>query len=241
MQNNIQKSFILKNSLAAVSATIFNDGLIASDGIECYLYRFDEEGRHSCVIQTARPYRRIRISGECITALGSDCSEPKIYLIDRNFQEYDYVRLDISGCGCGCTCNCEDFGELTDASLTKIGSEIFIIGVFRNGAYLFDNSGKRLTKLCATSQSEILTDFISLGNDVFAMSTIDVNTRTITIRDNGHESSAILDRMYTLRMLFEHNGEIYGLFGKNYIYNRIIKIYSNGLLLLPNNTGLCCE
>ncbi len=239
MQNNIRRSFILKNSLAAVSVMFSDEGFIASDGIECYIHRFDANRRYVCSTETVRPYRRIRSFNGCITALGCNCGEPELYLLDENIDEYDYVRLDISGCGC--SCGCEDFGELTDASLTMIGSEIFIIGVFRGGAYLFDSSGKRLTKLCATSQNEILTDFISPGNDVFAMSTLDGSIRMITVRDNGRESSAILERGHTLRMLFEHEGDIYGLFGKSYIYNRIIKIYSDGTLILPRGTEIDCE
>lgn len=239
MQNNISRSFILKNSLAAVSVTFFGGGFIATDGIECRIHRFDENGRYVCCGEAVRPYRRIRVFNGCATALGCDCGDPKLYLLDENLDEYDYVRLDISGCGC--SCGCEDFGEMTDASLTTIGNEIFIIGVFRSSAYLFDSTGKRLTKLCGAVGEEILTDFISLGNDIFSMSTLNKSVRTVTVRDNGRESSAILERGHTLRMLFEHEGDIYGLFGKNYIYNRIIKIYSDGTLILPKPSGIDCE
>ncbi len=134
-----------------------------------------------------------------------------------------------------CTWDCglgsEPFSELTDASLTQIGNETYIVGVFPKGAYLFDLNGNLAEQLCKTDGSEILTDFIHLQNGIFAMSTICGNLRTVTVYNNGNTQSSILDRCHSLRMLIAHNGEIYGLFGQNYIYNRIMKIYSGGFNL----------
>ena len=139
------------------------------------------------------------------------------------------------GCSMLCTWDCglgsEPFSELTDASLTQIGNETYIVGVFPKGAYLFDLNGRLTEQLCKTEGSEILTDFIHLPSGIFAMSTLCGNLRTVTVHDNGNIQSCILDRSHTLRMLIDVNGEIHGLFGQNYIYNLIMKIYSGGLNL----------
>ena len=117
--------------------------------------------------------------------------------------------------------------------VTSIGNEMYIIGAFRQSAYLFDSDGKKLTKLCSTEDNEVLTDFVSLGNGVFAMGTLCGNTQTITVSDGETVQSGILPRGYTLRMLIPEGNILYGLFGRNYLYNLIVKIYENGDLSLP--------
>lgn len=241
MSDNIYRSFVLTNSLAAVSAITTDNHTYATDGTESNIYKFDADGVFINSAETVRPYRRLRQNNCCTTALGCNCASARLYLLSDRFNEYDYIELDTSGCECGCSCGCDDFGELTDASLTTIGTQLYIVGAFRKSAYLFDTSGKRLTQICNAEPDEIITDFIALGNEVFAMSTLCGSTRTVTVIDNGKESSAILERGHTLRMLFSQNGDIFGLFGKGYIYNRIIKIYSDGALSLPTSGGIRCE
>lgn len=241
MLDNTYRSFILPNSLAAVSATAASCETLATDGTESVIHRFTPDGAFCETINTVRPYRRLRQGNGCYTALGCNCASAGLYLLSSRFDEQDYISLDVGGCNCNCNCGCDDFGELTDASITYIGDKLFIVGAFRKSAYLFDTSGKRLTKICTAESDEILTDFISLGNNVFAMGTLCGNTRTVTVIDNGKELSATLERGYTLRMLFSENGNIFGLFGKNYIYNRIIKIYSDGVLSLPTAANVKCE
>ena len=233
MHDNAYRNFILNNSLAAVSAVADTERTFATDGFECRIHEFDSEGNFNEYHKTVRAYRRLReTSQNCsYTALGC-CNTAKIYYLSDNFRENGYTELDVT-CENGCGCTCDDLSELTDGSVTVIGNESFIIGAFRKSAYLFDMNGKRLTRLCSAEENEVLTDFISLGNDVFAMGTLCGNTQTVTVSDNGVTQSSVLARGYTLRMLIPEGNEIYGLFGRNYIYNRIIKIYSNGVLQLP--------
>ncbi len=239
-------TFVLNNSLAAVSAINKDDRIIATDGFNCNIHFFDRGGNSCGSGSTLRPYRRLRYDdqSDSYTALGC-CNQTVIYCIDNNLNENGYITLSTADENCNCECNCQsgcgvaDCSELTDASIARIGGELFIIGAFTKSAYLFDTNGRRLTKLCTADRDETLTDFISFGEEKYAMSTVNNGLRTIAVSENGVTQNGILNRNLSLRMLFEKDQTIYGLFGQSYIYNRIIPIYSNGILTLPNNTENC--
>ena len=209
------RRFILPNSLAAVSVMTKNETTYATDGIECRIHVFDENGVRCGCVDTLRPYRRLRSNGSCqnMTALGC-CNQARLYFLDENFSEIGYVELEKScngetDCGCGCGCNCsvnrESFSvspnEFTDASLTRIGNEEYIVGVTPKNACLFDTCGRRVAKICQAECGEIITDFINPRNDFFAMITQNGKIRTVTVSKDGIEQSAILVNGYTLRML----------------------------------------
>lgn len=242
MTDNIQKIFTLYNRLAAVSAQPLCDRIIATDGINCSIYIVNENRCCNESICAVRPYRRLR-STSCndgYTAL-SCCNDNNLYLLDDNFCENGYITLEsaVNGdCGCSSCCgSCSGtLGTLTDAMQVCIGSNTFILGSFESGAYLFDSNGKRMTQLCSADNGEVLTDFITFGDEKYAMSTLCGNRRTVTVNDSGTVQSAILERGRTLRMLLSENGTVYGLFGRHYIYNQIIPIYSDGRLILPGRT-----
>lgn len=234
MLDNIYRSFTLNNSHAAISATVDSLETLATDGFECQIYRLNTDGDTIQCHQTFRPYRRLRTYGGClITALGCCEGNLNVYFLTENFRENDYITLN-SSCGSNCNWGCSNWGELTDASLTQIGNDTYIIGVFRKNAFLFDLDGKRLTRLCTADNNEILTDFVSLTNGSYAMGTLCGNHQTITVSDGNNIQSCALSRTHVLRMLIPQGDELFGLFGRGYIYNRIIKIYSNGILTLPN-------
>ncbi len=236
---NNEITFTLNNSLAATSATLNSDEIVAVDGINCLFHRLNQCGDYLCSESALRNYRRLRRGTEnSYTALAC-CEQARVYFLDRALNEFCFVTLDADdGCGYTCSCGCEDFRELTDASVTSIGSEQFIIGAFRKSAFLFDINGKRLSKLCEADRNEILTDFIQVAPETYAMGTLRGDVTTVTVSENGIAKSAILERGHTLRMLFSNeSGEIFGLFGKNYIYNKIVKIYSGGILTLPESKG----
>jgi hypothetical protein len=229
---NAETTFVLNNSLAAVSAIISEGTVIASDGINCLLHFFDIGGDFQKVENTIRAYRRLRKNqdGDFFTAIGN-CETPRVYFLDCNLNEFCLTELETEN---RCDCRNYDPDVLFDVSVTKIGNENFIIGAFSKAAFLFDMNGKRLQKLCEADRNEILTDFVSLGQDVFAMSTLKGTTRTVTVSNNGNVISSILTNSYNLRMLLpDENKELFALFGKNYIYNKIIKIYSQNVLTLP--------
>lgn len=237
MTENRNSGFIMPNSLAAIAAVRLPDSIVASDGIGCRLHVFAQNGEFQRHINTLRPYSRLRKSAESegYTALGC-CGAARIYTLDENFIETGYTELETAcenACGCNCGGCCGNTCELTDAAETVIGNESFFIGAFRKSAYLFTPDGRRLTKLCSADRCETLTDFITFGTERYAMSTINGNTRTVTVSDGGITQSALLDRGYTLRMLIAEGGTVYGLFGRSYIYNRIIPIYCDGRLTLP--------
>ena len=211
---------------------------------------------------------RYDVQSDTYTALGC-CSRADIFCIDSNLNENGYVSLSTAqnnsdcqnnvncnfrnntsnscngNCNCNCGCNClsnsenTNCSELADASIARIGGECFLVGTFAKNAYLFDINGKNPTKLCTADRDERLTDFIVFGEEKYAMSTIKNGLRTIAVSENGITQNGILNRNLSLRMLFANDQTVYGLFGQNYIYNRIIPIYSNGILTLPDADRSC--
>ena len=234
MKSNNATTFVLNNSLAAISANLSNDGIIATDGLNCTLHFFDTEGNFERNERSIRPYRRLRKSpcGDYYTAI-TNCESARVYFLDSHLNEFCLTELQQEG---ALSCRCYEPDVLIDASITTIGNESFIIGAFQKSAFLFDMNGNRLQKLCKTDNCEILTDFVSLGQDFYAMSTFKNKTRTISVSDNGIVKSVLLSNDLNLRMLLPQEGTLFALFGSNYIYNKIIKIYSNGVLSLPDGS-----
>lgn len=229
MKENIYRNFTLNNSLAAISAIPYENHTLATDGANCFIHKIDTEGSYLCGYNTLRPLRRIRLTdNQCfVTALGC-CGDRRLYFLDENLLEKGFVELEtprIYRCS-------RQLSEITDASVITIGSQKFIAASFTKGAYLFDMKGNLLEKLCETEGDEILTDFVYLDNDTFAMVTLCENKQILTVSNGIESQNHVIDRNYVLRMLIPRNGEIYGLFGQNYIYNRIIKIFSENILFL---------
>lgn len=230
MDANFYRSFVLKNNLAAVSSVMTDDSTFLTDGFNCNIYKFCPDGCYHEYISTVHPYRRLRKNGCGDGYTAAVSCNARIYYINSCFCEEGYTELSTARNN---SCGCNDFCELTDVSAISIGNENFIVGAFRTSAYLFDVSGKRLTRLCSTENGEILTDFVYSGDGLFAFATLSGSRREITISDNGITTTATLGKNHTLRQLFIENGEIYGLFGQSYIYNRIFKIYQDHCLSLP--------
>ncbi len=230
MSENSNLSFVLGNCLAAVSAVPLENSIAATDGFQSKIHLFELDGTQKGCVDTLRPYRRLRSDGCSGYTAQSCCNSTRIYFLDENFRETDFLDLNTRR---GCSCGGSSETEMTDSMTVCIGSERFAVGAFRRNAYLFDLKGKRLTRLCETAEGEVLTDFVYTGDGIFAMGTLNGNTTTISVSDNGTTARSILQSCYTLRMLIPIQNEIYGLFGKGYILNRIIKIYSNGVLNLP--------
>ena len=229
MLENLQGSFMLNNGNAAVSADLKGGNVFAADGFCNYLWEYGQDGDLLCQHPAVRPYRRFRYNeNACVTTALGCCNGNSVYILDKDLKELGYVSLNgLQRDGC------TSYGGLTDASVTVIGNELFFVGAFFDGAFLFDIQGKRLARLCAVERNETLTDFISAGDDIYAMAVICDNTQIITVARNGIIYNGILSPKYTLRMLFYKNGCVYGLFGQGYIYNRIFKIFSEGVFYLP--------
>ena len=239
MLKSTYRNFILDNSLAAVSAIPYTDYTLATDGSTCVIHKIAPDGTNLHCHPTLRPLRRIRsVDSDClITALGC-CNNPNLYILNHHLAEQDSIeiRLPYRSYNADCTtygfCNHEEgIAEMTDASIVTIGSQRYIAVAYTKGAYLYDLNGICLAQLCKTDCNEILTDFICLPDGAFAMVTLCGNTQTFSICRNDTMQSAVLSHSRRLRMLIEENGEIYGLFGKNYIYNQIIKIFSDSILV----------
>ncbi len=234
---NVLKTFILDNRRAAVSAVVNTDHIAATDGNECKIHIVNAENGCNRRIDTLRSYRRLRSDGSCgYTALAC-CERAEMYMLDENFRENDSVILNtLRDCGCGGAC--EGDTVLNDASFTTIGNERFIVAAFDKSVYLYDLCGRRQSLLCQADRNERITDFISPHHELYAMSTLKDGLRAVTVVDGDRTYGAILERGHTLRMLIDAgNGVIHGLFGKSYIYNRILPIYQNGVFSLPTVRG----
>lgn len=227
MENNILRSFMLNNKLASVSATILPDSTLATDGFNCAVYHFDLCGNLIGCTNTAHPYIRVRKIDSGYTAINR--CENRIYFLNDCFVVQDFIDLRASSQnGCG-----RNGGVLTDSNLVEIGTEFFVSGAFPENAYLFDTNGRKFTRLCQTNTNEYLTDFLYISDNLFAMSSIQGKNRIITVSENQNTFSGILNSAYNLRMLIHYENAIYGLFGRCYLQNQIIKIYENGIFRLP--------
>ncbi len=230
MEEICRYSFVLDNANAAVTALVIDGCIHATDGANPCIYRFSSDGRQTCEIGTIRPYRRLRydVSACGFTALGC-CNLNRIYTLSDSFSECSYTELDISALK-----SRECLTEITDASVTSIENRQYVVAAFGKSAHLFDLEGKWIEKLCIADDSEHISDFIYPRAGLFAFGTFKSNRFSVTVTDNAVTHSAVLDKRYTLRQLFAVGDAIYGLFGQSYIYNRIIKIYENGILSLPD-------
>ncbi len=233
MTDNVMRYFTLESSLAAVSAVMLGGSTLATDGVSPFIFEFDLNGNQTACHKTERPYIRLRAVEGGFTATGG-CGGQRVYFLNSQFNELDSVLL---GEPCHRQAYNNHTGCLTDATLTRLGSESFIIGSFEKSAYLFDTCGCRLTKLCTADTGELLTDFVPLGDGTYAMATKNSCGQSVTVSDGKSTQTASILNGYTLRMLIPSGNELFGLFGKSYIYNRIIKIYSCNTLLLPNGCG----
>lgn len=224
MTNENRRSFILDNSLAAVSAVPLSETTLATDGTEPKIHIFKRNGTPCEPVDTVRPYRRLRCneSNGNLTALAC-YNERRIYFIGSEYRELGYAELELK---------CES--ELSDASVTVVGNEPLIVGATRSHAFLFDINGKLLEPLCNAERNEAITDFIRPRNELYALASENNGSKTVTVYDGNERFSAILSRGISLRMLIYKEPVIYGLFGFGYIYNRIIPIYSDGKLVLPD-------
>lgn len=238
MDENLISAFILNNRLTAVSAAINDENIFATDGINNAVYIYDFHGGFIDEIPTIRNYRMLRSNDFCggFTALDVNCNCNRLYFLSDDFTESGYIELDTSF-GNTNPCPCMGGRSITDASLTQIGSEYFIIGVFQRNAYLFDASGKRLTRLCTVNEDELLSGYISSDGEGKALWVEKYGKSIVTISKNDISHNAFVGNNCNLRMLFERKGNIYGLFGQSYIYNRIVKLYGDGIFYEPCARG----
>lgn len=230
------KTFVLNNRLFADSAISKDENILSVDGVNCNFYQFDVCGSYSDCLPSTRAYRKLRYDNQSDSYTALSCCNRTVYCLDGCLNENTAITLDPAG---ECTCACSNPLSLTDASLTRIGNEIFIVGVYTHGAYLYDMNGKPLTQLCRADKNESLTDFIYYGEEKYAMISIKNNMRIVTVSENGSIKSGIVKPNMSIRMLFENDGDVFGLFGKNYIYNRMIPIYANNELTLPETINDC--
>jgi hypothetical protein len=225
----LEKVFILNNSLGAVSATPNGDSILATDGQSSDIFIVD--GCETACISARRPYRRSRITDCGFSAISSDCASG-VYLLNPCFEEVGSILLERS---------CHD-GGLIDAEIIYQNCVRYIVGAFTGSVYIYDCGGAKIARIANADCGEMITDFIRLGENRYAMSVFSDNRQKVIINDNGVVLSANLLKSFVLRMLFYENGVLYGLFGRNYIYNHVIPIYSSGRLILPSDEyrAGCC-
>ena len=222
MEEKGSYGFVLDNSLAAVSAVITPEGVIAADGVESKVYAVAPDGSTSAR-QVLRPYRRMRRDiggdGTRYTALG-DCRK-RIYLLDGDLRETGF--FEPGG---------RDLyfkGEAVDAG-TVAGSGGKYYVAFDSKAMTVTSDGKSGQTLYVPPYGARLTDVCAVTESFFAASYVSDGMRFVAVRERGREICGLFPRGLSLRMIFAHDDGIYALYGSGYVYNRIAKIYSSGEL-----------
>lgn len=222
--------FVLGNSLAAVSACDNGNALAVTDGFENNIYMYSRSGVQNGVFSALRPYRRLRYDpvSDGYTAVAC-CGGDRIYLLGSDLSENGFVKLDIR--------SCIGNDEITDVCVTRSGSESYYTAAFERSAYLFDLSGKPITKLCDFSGR--VTDFISPTPE-FRAAVEDIGgSSLISVYNNGKISSAAVPKGLSPRMLYNIGETVYGLFGRAYIYNVIRTVYFGGSMIMTADRA--CE
>ena len=228
MNNNARQVFTLKNRLCAVSAFNREQTIYATDGITDFVYLVDSCGDIECE-RLLRNYRALRFN-ENLDAYTAICSQRSVYFLTAGLCEYAKITLESSR---GCLC---------DASALTVNGTERILGAFDRYAAIFDADGRELYRVCETDCDEIIEGFICFGPDRYAMISRKGSNQLLTIYDRSEKQSEMVSRDTNLRMLYLANGVIYGLFGRNYLYNEVYPIYSCGNLRLPaieNRMNFC--
>ena len=226
-------SFMLNNSLAATSTLFKNESIFAADGKECNVKELDGCGDYLQSHCTARAYSRLRYNEEAtvFTAMGCGCSN-RVYCIDECFNELGYTQINNPERRA-----CDNM--MTDVSLTFSEGERFFVASFEKSAFLFDACGNPLQKVCQADNNESIIGFIPLGVEKYAFAVRKNGLTVITVADRCRSQSVTVDNSASLRMLFKSGNTVFGLFGYSYIYNRIVPIYTNGILTVENYCTSC--
>ncbi|PKM62478.1 MAG: hypothetical protein CVU97_05185 [Firmicutes bacterium HGW-Firmicutes-21] len=222
-------SFILPNRLAAVSAAINNDKIVACDGITNCLFCLDLRG---CLLETGefiRSYRKLHYDfTACRYMALSGNDNRRVYFLNCCLEEIGSVDLEID------ITDIDDTGELMDASPDTRDGESIIIATHRHSVRAYTINGEEIGFVRPVDQTRFNQNFVySAQTEAFNYIRNDISF--VSIRDGANNYTGSVPSIYSLRSLISDGaGAVYGLFGYRYIYNYILPIYENGVFVLPS-------
>ncbi|MBP5156201.1 MAG: hypothetical protein J6252_06450 [Clostridia bacterium] len=226
-------SFVLDNRLAAVTGVFSGGKVYAADGIDPRIYDVTSRGSEcSCsegcgcydACPTARPYRVVRSdpepSGRRFTAVTGDSA--RIYTLDGCFAETGFIAPRTGG------------RTVIDACAYRSGNGTSIAAAFGNAALGFSGNGEYKELLWRAPEDSFINSFWALTPDYCAACYSRNGTDFFTVLENGIERTAPVPAGLNLRSVFAGDDGLYGLFGENYLYNRIARIFANGAISFEN-------
>ena len=226
-------SFVLDNRLAAVTGVFSGGKIYAADGIGPRIYDVASRGDECACSEgcgcheacpTVRPYRVVRSypepSGKRFTAVTGDSA--RIYTLDGCFAETGFIAPRTGG------------RTVTDACAYRSGNGSGIAAVFADAACGFGMNGEYKELLWRAPEGAFINSFWALTPDYCAACYSRNGTDFLTVRENGKESISPVPAGLNLRSVFAGDDGLYGLFGENYLYNRIARIFANGAISFEN-------
>jgi len=225
-------SFVLPNRLAAVSAAVNNDKIVACDGITNCLFCFDKHGLLLEIKEAIRSYRKLHydfVNCRYLALSGND--NRRVYFLNCCFDEVGSIDLIIDDDD---EDDEEDTEELMDASPDTRDAESVIIATHRRSVRAYTINGVEIGFVRPIDDSRLNMNFVYSGLTE-AFNYIRNNISFVSIKNGTTTFTGSVPETFSLRTLIaDGEGSVYGLFGYKYIYNYILPIYENGVFVLPS-------
>lgn len=239
-------SFILPNGLAAVSAAYNNEKIVAVDGTTCNIFTFNLDGCICDRLESLHPYRKIHYDFRTCRYLAlSGNDNRRVFFLNCSLEEVGSVFLDLETDD---EEDEEDTYELMDASPDARNSESVIIATHRYSVRAYTVNGEEIGFVRPIDTSRLNQNFVYSGQTE-AFSYIRNDVSFVSIRNGTRNFTGAVPVEFSLRTLIsDGQGNVYGLFGYQYIYNYILPIYLNGEYVLSadnvgnivDNISRCC-
>lgn len=240
-------SFTLPNCLAAVSAAVKDNTIVACDGITNCLFIYGINGSLCETKQAIRSYRKIHYDFTTCRYMALSCTNRRrVYFLNCCLDEVGSVDLDIDTTGAE---NEEDTMELMDASPDTRNGESIIIATHRRSVRAYTINGVEIGFVRPIDETRLNMNFV-YSDQTEAFNYIKNNIAFVSIRNGANNYTGSVPDIFSLRTLIsDGEGSVYGLFGYRYIYNYILPIYENGVFVLPStedagtiigNISSCC-
>jgi hypothetical protein len=240
-------SFILPNGLAAVSAAYNNERIIAVDGSTCNIFIFNPDGSICDKKDSLRPYRKLHYDFRTCRYLAlSRNDNRRVFFLNCSLEEVGSVYLDLEN---DSEEDEEDTYVLLDASPDSRNNESVIIATHLYSVRAYTVNGEEIGFVRPIDESRLNQNFIYSGQTE-AFNYIRNDVSFVSIRSGTQNFTGAVPVEFSLRTLIaDGEGNVYGLFGYQYIYNYILPIFLNGVYVLSaadnvgnivDNISRCC-
>ncbi len=222
-------AFTLPNRLAAVSAAVSGDKIVACDGITNCLFCFCKRFCPPEICKVIRSYRKLHYDfATCRYMALSGDDNRRVYFLNCCLEEIGSVDLELD------LSDEEDVAELMDASSDIRDGESVIIATHRYSVRAYTINGAEIGFVRPIDRSRLNLNFVySAQTEAFNYQKNNISF--ISIRNGANSFTGSVPDMFSLRSLISDGmGSVYGLFGFRYIYNYILPIYENGVFVLPS-------